>query len=50
VESLIGRLGVRIAKDWETEGVDKSERRTNAWVRPSVWHEFNGQPKTEFFL
>ena len=48
VESLIGRLGVRIAKDWETEGVDKSERRTNAWVRPSVWHEFKGQPKTEF--
>ncbi|MFU2325017.1 autotransporter outer membrane beta-barrel domain-containing protein [Pseudomonas sp. NFX98] len=48
VDSLIGRLGVRIAKDWDTEGVDKSERRTNAWVRPSVWHEFKGQPKTEF--
>jgi autotransporter family porin len=48
VDSLIGRLGVRIAKDWDTEGVDKSARRTNAWVRPSVWHEFKGQPKTEF--
>lgn len=48
VDSLIGRLGVRIAKDWDTEGVDKSERRTNTWIRPSVWHEFKGQPKTEF--
>lgn len=48
VDSLIGRAGVRIAKDWDTEGVDKSARRTNAWIRPSVWHEFKGQPKTEF--
>ncbi len=48
VDSLIGRLGVRIAKDWDTEGVDKSERRTNGWIRPSIWHEFKGQPKTEF--
>ncbi|MEE9099143.1 autotransporter outer membrane beta-barrel domain-containing protein [Pseudomonas nitroreducens] len=48
VESLIGRLGVRIAKDWETEGSDKSRRRTQGWIRPSVWHEFKGQPKTEF--
>jgi len=48
VDSLIGRLGVRIAKDWATEGIDKSERRTNGWIRPSVWHEFKGKPKTEF--
>lgn len=39
---------MRIAKDWDTEDVDKSERRTNAWIRPSVWHEFKGQPKTAF--
>jgi len=48
VDSLIGRVGVRIAKDWDTEGVDNSQRRTNAWIRPSVWHEFKGKPKTEF--
>ncbi|MCP8467637.1 autotransporter outer membrane beta-barrel domain-containing protein [Pseudomonas sp. ZM23] len=48
VESLIGRLGIRIAKDWETEGSDKTRRRTQGWIRPSVWHEFKGQPKTEF--
>ncbi|WP_397452119.1 autotransporter outer membrane beta-barrel domain-containing protein [Pseudomonas sp. NA-150] len=47
VNSLIGRLGVRIAKDWFRE--DKGKwLRTNAWVRPSVWREFKGQPKTEF--
>ncbi|NTZ96965.1 autotransporter outer membrane beta-barrel domain-containing protein [Pseudomonas koreensis] len=48
VDSLIGRAGVRIAKDWETDSVDKTPRRTNTWIRPSIWHEFKGQPKTEF--
>jgi outer membrane autotransporter protein len=48
VDSLIGRLGVRLAKDWFREN-DKGEAlRTNGWLRPSVWHEFKGQPKTEF--
>ncbi|MGC1333542.1 autotransporter outer membrane beta-barrel domain-containing protein, partial [Pseudomonas sp.] len=48
VTSLIGRLGVRLAKDWETEGSDHTRQRTQGWLRPSVWHEFKGQPKTEF--
>lgn len=47
-ESLIGRLGVRISKDWETEGGDTSRRRTHGWIRRSVRHEFEGQPMTEF--
>jgi outer membrane autotransporter protein len=48
VDSLIGRLGVRASKDWFREN-DKGETlRTNGWLRPSVWHEFKGQPKTEF--
>jgi len=48
VDSLTGRLGVRIDKDWFRED-DKGElQRINAWVRPSIWHEFKGQPKTEF--
>ncbi|EJN25955.1 outer membrane autotransporter barrel domain-containing protein [Pseudomonas sp. GM78] len=48
VDSLTGRLGVRVDKDWFRED-DKGElQRINAWVRPSVWHEFKGQPKTEF--
>ncbi|MNM36120.1 Antigen 43 precursor [compost metagenome] len=48
IDSLIGRLGVRFAKDWDTAGTDNIIRRTNGWIRPSVWHEFKGQPKTEF--
>ncbi|MDF3934329.1 autotransporter outer membrane beta-barrel domain-containing protein [Pseudomonas citronellolis] len=48
VDSLTGRLGVRVDKDWLRTD-DKGEvRRTNAWVRPSVWHEFKGQAKTAF--
>ncbi|WP_338580891.1 autotransporter outer membrane beta-barrel domain-containing protein [Pseudomonas sp. MAG733B] len=48
VDSLIGRLGVRIDKDWFREDDDGKTRRTNGWIRPSIWHEFKGEPKTEF--
>jgi outer membrane autotransporter protein len=48
VDSLIGRLGVRLAKDWLRETDSGETLRTNGWLRPSVWHEFKGQPKTEF--
>ncbi|MGE8190462.1 autotransporter outer membrane beta-barrel domain-containing protein [Pseudomonas sp. NPDC086278] len=47
VDSLIGRAGVRFAKDWFRDD-QGAERRTSLWVRPSVWREFKGQPKTEF--
>lgn len=48
IDSLTGRLGVRIDKDWFRTN-DKGElQRINAWVRPSIWHEFKGRPKTEF--
>lgn len=48
VDSLTGRIGVRIDRDWFRTD-DKGEiHRTNGWVRPSVWHEFKGKPKTEF--
>jgi outer membrane autotransporter protein len=48
VDSLIGRLGVRLTKDWFRENDKGDTLRTNGWLRPSVWHEFKGQPKTEF--
>lgn len=48
ITSLIGRLGVRIDKDWFREDNDGKTRRTNGWIRPSIWHEFKGEPKTEF--
>ncbi|MCW2271909.1 autotransporter outer membrane beta-barrel domain-containing protein [Pseudomonas sp. JUb96] len=48
VDSLTGRMGVRIDKDWFREDDKGKIHRTNAWVRPSVWHEFKGKAKTEF--
>ncbi|MFJ3050267.1 autotransporter outer membrane beta-barrel domain-containing protein [Pseudomonas nitroreducens] len=48
VDSLTGRLGVRVDKDWFREDDKGRIHRTNAWVRPSVWHEFKGKAKTEF--
>ncbi|MBM7060768.1 autotransporter outer membrane beta-barrel domain-containing protein [Pseudomonas sp. UL073] len=48
VDSLIGRLGVRIDRDWFRTDDKGAIHRTNGWVRPSVWHEFKGKPKTEF--
>jgi outer membrane autotransporter protein len=48
VDSLTGRLGVRIDKDWFREDDKGKVHRTNGWIRPSVWHEFKGSTKTEF--
>lgn len=48
VDSLTGRLGVRIDKDWFREDDNGKIHRTNGWIRPSVWHEFKGKAKTEF--
>ena len=48
VDSLTGRLGVRIDKDWFREDDKGKVHRTNGWIRPSVWHEFKGSAKTEF--
>lgn len=48
VDSLTGRLGVRIDKDMFREDDKGKLHRTNVWVRPSIWHEFKSQPKTEF--
>ncbi|WP_394561130.1 autotransporter outer membrane beta-barrel domain-containing protein [Aquipseudomonas alcaligenes] len=48
VDSLAARLGLRIAQDWFDEDDGGDIRRTTAWIRPSIWHEFKGQPQTEF--
>lgn len=48
VDSLTGRLGVRLDKDMFREDDNGKLHRTNVWVRPSIWHEFRSQPKTEF--
>jgi hypothetical protein len=48
VDSLIGRLGVRLAKDWFRKNEKGETLGTNGWLSPSVCHEFKGKPKTEF--
>lgn len=45
VNSLVGRLGVRFVQDFEMSG---SAGKVTAWVRPSLWHEFLGDPETGF--
>jgi outer membrane autotransporter protein len=43
VESLAGRVGVRVANTWTMNGA-----LVTAWVRPNLWREFEGDPKTAF--
>ncbi|MEK1887345.1 MAG: autotransporter domain-containing protein [Phyllobacterium sp.] len=50
-DSMAGRLGARVARDWGVGAVDASGRapRTfSLWVRGDIWHEFLGDPTTEF--
>ena len=43
VQSLAGRVGVRIANTWPTDGAT-----ITVWLRPNIWHEYLGDPKTSF--
>lgn len=43
-QSLLGRVGVRAAKDWG----DTPERPRSTWFRASVWQEFRGTTTTSF--
>lgn len=38
LDSLAGRIGLRLARTGDTEG----------WLRVNLWHEFMGTPQTEF--
>lgn len=46
MDSLAGRLGLRLARTVERDGDPR--RLTTGWLRASVWHEFRGEPRTEF--
>ncbi|HSC79592.1 MAG TPA: autotransporter outer membrane beta-barrel domain-containing protein, partial [Chitinolyticbacter sp.] len=48
IDSLIGRLGVRLHQDWVRFDDNGKPLRTNGWLRPSIWHEFKGKPSTGF--
>ena len=44
-ESLRGRLGIRVARDWNVS--DGAEPRLiTTWVRANLWHEFLGDTRT----
>ncbi len=47
-DSLVGRLGVRVARDWRRENKNGEVRLRTGWVRANLWHEFMDQPKTTF--
>jgi len=50
VDSLVGRLGMRFFKSWTMTEAGFSglydRGLLTAWLRPSVWNEFRGDPKT----
>ncbi len=49
MDSLAARLGLRWADTWTLEPTDNGIRRLfSGWLRLNVWHEFRGQPVTEF--
>jgi outer membrane autotransporter protein len=45
-DSLAGRIGARVARDWDVEGDPK--RKFTLWGRADLWHEFLDDPTTEF--
>jgi autotransporter family porin len=47
VDSLAGRIGVRIARTFAFDA-GPQPRLITAWLRPNLWREFRGDPKTEF--
>jgi outer membrane autotransporter protein len=45
-DSLAARIGARIARTWALD--DTQLRSITAWIRPSFWNEFRGDPQTLF--
>ena len=43
-DSLTGRIGARLGHDWNL----KRDRQLTVWLRPNLWHEFRGDPTTDF--
>jgi outer membrane autotransporter protein len=48
VNSLLGRLGVRVSRDWRMAELlgGSGPGVVTGWVRPNFWYEFLGNPKT----
>jgi outer membrane autotransporter protein len=47
VNSLAGRLGVRMGRTWALDA-GPAPQMVTVWIRPNVWHEFRGNPVTSF--
>ena len=45
MDSLLGRIGARIGRTW---ALGDGLRIITAWIRPSLWNEFRGNPITSF--
>ncbi|WP_200917205.1 autotransporter outer membrane beta-barrel domain-containing protein [Jeongeupia sp. HS-3] len=45
-DSLTGRVGVRLHRDWFRVDDNGKVYRSNGWIRPSLWHEFKGRATT----
>jgi outer membrane autotransporter protein len=48
VESLVGRLGARLARTWELDPGETDPRQITGWLRASFAYEFLGEPVTAF--
>jgi outer membrane autotransporter protein len=49
MDSLAARLGLRLANTWTLEPTRQGTQRLyTGWLRLNAWHEFRGQPVTEF--
>jgi fibronectin-binding autotransporter adhesin len=51
VQSLVGRLGVRLSTRWDLDATGSGagdRRQVLAWIRASVLNEFLGEPETQF--
>lgn len=47
-DSLAGRIGVRFVNTWLTGYGSSAPGLITAWLRPNLWHEFLGDPRTLF--
>jgi fibronectin-binding autotransporter adhesin len=47
VETLEGRLGARLAKNWSLTA-NAPDRLTTLWIRPSIRYTFTGTPRSVF--
>jgi autotransporter family porin len=45
-DSVAARIGARVARTWSMDSTQL--RSITAWVRPSFWNEFSGNPQTLF--